>query len=185
LEEAMRRTKWEVLILTSALALTFLGVRAAAAPQLGKQESQKETKQSITIYHVSYKVSEVENGKTINSRSYALMAQPGKTALIRVGNRVPYSIGNNSQYQFQDVSMNIDCTVNRQEGGMIVDTRLRMATLSGKKKISADASVPVLGTLSLTDSTTATLGKPALVGSIDDVASNRHYVIEVTVTEAK
>lgn len=186
----MRKKKWKVLILTSALALTFLGPRANAAQQSGKKEqnehaAKQQAAQDSTIYRVRYKVNELENGKTINSRSYTLMAQPGKTAQLRVGSRVPYTSGKSSQFFFQDISMNIDCTLNKHEDSLMVDTRLSANILKGKETISGDMSVPVFGTLELTDATTATVGKPASVGSLDDVSSNRRYVIEVTVTKAE
>jgi hypothetical protein len=190
LEGVMRKTKWNALILTSALALTFLGPQTNAMSQPGKQsqsgeQAKQKASQSVTIYRVSYKVNELENGKTINSRSYTLMAQPDKTARLRVGSRVPYASGKGSQFSFQDISMNIDCTLNKHEDSLIVDTRLSTNILKGKEKMSGDSSIPVFGTLELTDATTATVGKPAFVGSIDDVGSNRRYVIEVTVTKAK
>ena len=81
--------------------------------------------------------------------------------------------------------MDIDCTLNKQEDGLIVGTNLSMDTFKGRETISGDTSVPIFGTLGLTDTTIALIGTPAFVGSIDDVNSNRHYVIEVTVTKAK
>jgi hypothetical protein len=184
----MGTARSNVLILIAALALTSLGVPVIAAAQPGEQpqneqSAKKEAAADSTVYRVSYKVNEVENGKTINSRSYTLMAQPDKPARVRVGSRVPYGIGKG--FEFQNINMNIDCTLNKQEDSLIVDTRLEMDTLKGKETISEDRSIPVFGTLSLTDATTAVIGKPAFVGSFDDVASNRHYVIEVTVTKAK
>jgi opacity protein-like surface antigen len=186
----MRKTKWNVFILTSALALTFLAAQAAAAPQPGQQSqdeqaAKKETAPDSTIYRVSYKVNEVENGKTNNSRSYTLMAQTDKRASTRIGSQVPYSTGNGIQYW--SVGMNIDCTLNKREGGLLVDTRLHMSTVASKENIPPAGSVPVpvFGDFSLEDITAAVEGKPAFVGSIDDVNSNRQYVIEVTVTEAK
>ena len=81
--------------------------------------------------------------------------------------------------------MNIDCTLDKQEDGLLVRTTLSMHTSKGQHTISPDTSVPIFGQLELKDTTSATLGKPAFVGSADDVASNRHYVIEVIVTKAQ
>jgi hypothetical protein len=184
----MRKTRTNVFILTSALALTFLGARALAAPQPGGQEqstpaARKEAPPDISIYRVHYKMDEIENAKTINSRSYTLMAQPGKNASVRIGSRVPYSTGKDIQYQ--DVGMSIDCTIHQQASNLIVETTLIMNTVAGKETMPSGASNPVFGRVTLLDNTSATLGKPTFVGSIDDVASSRHYVVEVTVTEAK
>lgn len=191
MEETVRRTMWNTLVLTAALALTFVGARATAAPQPGiqgqsEQASPKEASQSVSIYKVSYKVNEVENGKTTNSRSYVLMARPGKTMRLRIGSKVPYSTGGKEigSIQYTDVGMNIDCTLDEQEPTLLVATALSLNTVTGSRPISSDLSNPVFGQVSLQDTTQATLGKPAFVGSIDDVSSNRRYVIEVTVTKA-
>jgi hypothetical protein len=185
----MRKTKWNVLILPAALALTFLGAGTTAAPQPGKQEqtgnaAKEQANQSVNIYRVSYKVNESENGKTMNSRSYVLMAQPGKTMRVRIGSRVPYAAGQNV-IQYQDVGVNIDCTIGEQAATLLVHTILDMNTVAGKETIASGISNPVFGQLRLQDTAPATIRKPAFVGSLDDMASNRHYEIEVTVTRAK
>ncbi|HKT13226.1 MAG TPA: hypothetical protein VJW77_15500 [Terriglobia bacterium] len=191
----MRKATWNVLIMTSALALTFLGTPTAAAPQLGKQsQSGQETKenasQNVTIYRVNYKVSEVENGNTINSRSYTLMAQPGKNMSLRIGNRVPYTTatgvgGGVSSVQYWNVGMNIDTTIDGNGENLLVHTQMEMNSLAAKEPQSALEHPPIFNELRLVDTTSATIGKPAFVGSLDDISSNRHYVIEVTVTGAK
>ena len=185
----MRVKMWNGLILFSALTLTSLGAQASALPQSGKQgegehTARKEVASVVSIYRVSYKVNELENGKTVNSRSYVLMAEPGKIMNVRIGSRVPYSPGKDL-VQYQDVGMDIDCTVGEQGASLLVNTTLSMNTVAGSRAVSSDLSNPVFNQLRLRDITPATLGKPAFVGALDDMASNRHYVIEVTVTEAK
>jgi hypothetical protein len=182
----MRKTKWNALILAPALALTFLGARSNASPRPEKQEqsehaAKKEVVPDSSIYRVHYKMNELESGKTVNSRSYTLMAQPDITASVRIGSKVPYSSGKDIQYQ--DVGMNIDCTINQQANALLVHTTLSMSTVAGKETMLSGGSNPVFGQVRIQDATSATIGKPAFVGSIDDVVSNRRYVIEVTVTK--
>ncbi|TAM84740.1 MAG: hypothetical protein EPN47_01095 [Acidobacteria bacterium] len=184
----MQKARWNVFILISTLALGFLGTRAAAAPQPAEQPqngqaAKKETASDSAIYRVSYKVNEVENGKTINSRSYTMTANMGSLVEARIGSRVPYSTGKDIQYQ--DVGMNIDCTLREQEGKLQVHTVLDMTTLASKETSPSLPGQPVFGHMRLMDVTPATIGESAFVGSADDVASNRHYVIEVTVTRAE
>lgn len=184
----MRTTQWKILVLTSVLAYSFMGSKAVAAPQPGRQghsetSSNKESATDFRIYRVSYRVNQVEDAKTINSRSYTLMTQIGSRASTRIGSQVPYSTGKDIQYQ--DVGMNIDCNLIKQGGNLLVQTWLNMNTVAGKETMPSGAQNPVFGRFQIQDITSATIGKPAFVGSIDDVASNRHYLIEVTVTETK
>lgn len=58
-----------------------------------------------------------------------------------------------------------------------------MNTLASKEQQPALEHPPIFNDLRLVDTTSATGGKPAFVGSLDGVASNRHYVTEVTVTK--
>jgi chorismate synthase len=195
LEEVMQKAKWNVFILT--LALGFSGAQAAAAPRPAGQNPQekifkKAEPQSANVYRVKYTVSEVENGKTINARSYVMMVKPGTMARTTITSRVPYLIEANKQrgelaspsYQFQDVGTTIFCQVTEQEDRLLVRTRLNMSSVSGEKALPPGGSPPVFGELSLEDDTLAEVGKTAFVGSVDETTSNRRYVVEVTVTKA-
>ncbi|MEJ2010186.1 MAG: hypothetical protein P8Z30_18865 [Acidobacteriota bacterium] len=183
----MRNTKSNVTILATALALTFFcgqTIAASAAPlqDQPQQAANKEAAQNVSIYRVHYKIDEVENGKTVNSRSYVMMAQTGKTASTRIGGRVPYVVS--SGIELQGVAMNIDSTLSDQNGRLLVSTRLMMNVLATKQPPVPSDRAPVFNQMTIDDVTYASLGKPAFVGSLDDVASNRRYVVEVTVTRA-
>jgi len=185
----MRKTKSNILILLSAATLTFFCAQAKAAPQPGRPEpgqsaSTKDPAQDFNNYRVSYKVNELENGKTVNSRAYTLMAKIGPMATVRIGSQVPYPAGNDIHYR--DVGMNIDCRLDSsgQEGKLIVHTKVSMMSLQGKGTGSLTDN-PVFGNFQVESFTVATLGKPAFVGSADDMATNRRFVIEVTVTKAE
>ena len=186
----MRKLKWNILILAPALALTFLCAQATAAPRPMKQEhseqaTNKPAATDINNYRVKYKVDEVENSKTINSRSYTMMVKTGSSATVRIGSRVPYFVGE-KQFLYQNVGLNIGCKISREEGRLIVHTKVDMSSVQGK--LAGGAYVyeanPVFGQFQVENSAVVNLGKPAFVGSADDVASNRHYEIHVTVTRA-
>lgn len=181
----MRKTKWKILILTSALALAFLRVQAAIAAGPAKQDqphqaASNEKPQKVEVYRAHYKVDEVENGKTINSRSYTMTVNTGSSATIRIGSRVPYNTGKSIYYQ--DIGMDINCYISNREGRIIVHTKISLMSLAEKQ---AGLSTPVFRQFQFENSAVAILEKPLFVGSADDVASNRRYVIEVTVTKAK
>ncbi len=184
----MRRTKWNVLLLASALALTLLCAHAVAAPRHGEQNqpeqsAKKDQDQSVHVYRVTYKISELENGKTINARSYTLMARTRAVATAHVGSRVPMDLGGN-KIQYQDIGVTVRCIVTNQEASVLVQTDVSMITLGGEEPVTSPGPpLPVERNLGLLDVTSVAMGKPVLVGSIDDVVSNHRYVIEVTVTK--
>ena len=183
----MRKTKLNVLILTSAMMLALVGTQATAAPQPGEQEqsgpaARRETNQSVNVYRVSYKVNEMENGKIINSRSYTLMAKAGDRANANIGSRIPVVF--QGKLDYHNVGMAFSCVIHPQQENLVVHSEFNLNTLAEKEPTSTPLPPPVMRQLFLKDDTVATIGKPAFVGSIDDVASNRRYVIEVTVTKA-
>jgi len=52
-------------------------------------------------------------------------------------------------------------------------------------EMSSTPSTPVIRRLHLEDDTLVVPGKPAVVGSIDDVTADRRYEVEVTATKVK
>lgn len=184
----MRNTNRNLMIVVPILAFTFFCARAIAAPHHSERsQDQHATRHDpatdFNNYRVSYRVDEVENGKTINSRSYTLMVRAGTTATVRIGSRVPYSTG--PRVQYQDVGMNIDCRIRNEDGKVVVHTKVSMMSLAGKGAQASSEPNPVFGQFQVENNSVVTLGKPEFVGSADDVASNRRYVIEVTVTRAR
>ncbi len=171
-------------------------VRAQEAKETPSSEAAA-TVSSPTIYRVEYVVREIEKGKATNTRSYVLMAhsdRKGKSerAAFRVGSRVPIltSTGKTEgvpatmQVQYYDVGMNIDCRLWDTDKGLIVDTNLEMNSVANAE-MSSTPSTPVIRRLHLEDDTLVVLGKPGMVGSIDDVTADRRYEVEVTATKVK
>jgi len=147
------------------------------------------------IYRVEYVVREIEKGKPANTRSYILMARSdvkgrGEWAKFRVGSRVPIPTTMtktegplaSTQFQYQNVGMNIDSRLSGTDKGLIVGTILDLTSVGNPEMSGA---LPVLRQLRLEDDTLVVPGKPALVGSIDDVTADRRYEIEVTATKIK
>lgn len=187
MEGPMRKIKPNVPILIAALALTLIGPRAVAAPKPAQQSQneqagKKEPAPNSTVYRVSYRVNEMENGKTINSRSYTLMARAGEREFANIGSRIPVAF--QGKLEYHDVGMAVSCIIRPEGDKLIVHSGFNLNTIAEKEPASV-LPPPVTRQFSLEDDTLATVRKPAFVGSIDDVASNRHYEIVVTVTEAK
>ena len=184
----MQRTKLNVLVVIAALALVFAGARTSAAPEPGRQgqsgeAAKREAAPDSRVYRVSYKVNEMENGRIINSRSYTLMAKAGDRAQGNIGSTIPVVF--QGKLDYNNVGMDFSCIIHPQQEGLLVHSEFNLRTLAEKEAASTPAPPPVTRRLFLSDDTLATVGKPAFVGSIDDVASNRRFVIEVTVTKAR
>jgi len=70
--------------------------------------------QPVHYYHLDFLVEELDaTGKTINTRSYSttVSTAPHSPMSIRTGSRIPIvtgSSGGNTQFQYQDIGVNID-----------------------------------------------------------------------------
>ncbi len=184
----MLKTKLNVLLLACFLASPFLCAQAIAAPHAhnrsqSEQAPKKDKTDNANVYRVAYRISELENGKTINSRSYTLMAKTGSMANTRVGSRIPVDVGAKG-IQYQDVGIYLYCTVREQDGKPIIRTIINVSTVADAEAATSPGPPPIMRNLSLADDTAiVSEGKPTFVGSVDDVTSNRRYVVEVTVTK--
>src|SRR5579863_4506613 len=65
--------------------------------------------EKTTVYRMEYTVIETEGAKKLTSRTYTLVTEDHKRAVMRVGTRVPIRNGENS-YNYMDVGVNLDAT---------------------------------------------------------------------------
>lgn len=156
-----------------------------AAPQEATETKQPEPKQ-VSVYHLEYIVTELEDGKRINSRNYSLSAGTDGRASLRVGSRVPYSTGPAStQYQYQDVGVNIDCQPQERGGVVFLWTRFASSGMIPPDTGTSNPYAPLFREVKFDGTSIVNLSKPTVIALLDDVATNRRYEVEVTVTKVK
>ncbi len=198
----MRRMMVQGLLLVlvaTAFPLTVMNAAAQGASTEKRSEAASEksaedlkaatTRKAANVYRVDFTIREIEGGRVLNSRKYMLMVEDQQWARTRVGNRIPYRAGvGEGQWQYQDVGINIDCKAHEPEDRQVLlDTRISAPSLAAPEPSSGESSgrLPVLRNLSMEVTAAVTLGKPTIIGSMDDVTSNHRYEIEATVTPVK
>jgi hypothetical protein len=91
--------------------------------------------------------------------------------------------------QYQDVGINIDCRPDERDNQVLLETRFESSSVVTPEKPTEERGNPYLGPVirrvRLSGHALVTLGKPTVIGTLDDVATNRRYEIEVTVTKVK
>jgi hypothetical protein len=158
------------------------------------QESEETTAGGTTVqnapkhangYRVEFVIRELEEGKRVNVRSYLMMVVENRVAKVRVGSRVPYAAGEH-QFQYQDVGMNIDCRLFQEpDNSLALVTSIDWSSLAANEGAGSLPNNPVLRQLKFTADSLIPPAKPTVIGSMDDVASNHRYEIEVTATKVK
>jgi Tfp pilus assembly major pilin PilA len=154
-----------------------------------KSESKPEdTDKPVHAYRVDFSVNELEDGKKINTRHYSMNVNSGDRNQVKIssGARISKDTGATSevptepQPDFLNVTTHIYCRV--QERG---DEVLLAVDGVISNVLNPPKSRPVSRDIDIMGSTVATLGKPVIIGSVDDPASNREFQLEVTATKLK
>jgi hypothetical protein len=157
---------------------------AQEAPKPAAEAKPVAQAKSLSVYHLVFVVRELDGSKVVNSRTYALSVLDHDRGKIRAGSRVPVQFGENN-FQYQDVGINIDCRVQERESGVLLDAKLEMPGVASPEDMSGKSPQPVFRNLSLEEQPEVPLGKPTIIGRLDDVGTNHHFEFEVTATKVE
>jgi len=181
----MRKTMavWTVVILGFMICWGAAG-QAQEAEQVkptGEGKAVAAPEKPVHAYRLDFSVRELEEGKTINTRQYSLNLNADDSNEIKIGTRVPVESGQ-GQYQYIDVGTSIWCRIGERSEGIPLSVR---AEISNFAVPDHETGHPVIRQLKIDASTLALLGKPMIIGSVDDPNSKRQFQLEVTVTKLK
>jgi 3D (Asp-Asp-Asp) domain-containing protein len=174
---------WTVVILGFMICRGAAGhaQEAEQAKPAVETKAGATTEKPVHAYRLDFSVKELEDGKTINTRQYSMNMQADDNNEIKIGTRVPVESGQ-GQYQYIDVGTSIWCRIGERSEGIPL---LVKAEVSNFAIPDHESGHPVIRQLKIDASTLALLGKPMIVGSVDDPNSKRQFQLEVTVTKLK
>ncbi len=164
------------------MVVMMAGLRSASA--------QDDDKKVQSAYKLDFTVSEMEEGKKINTRQYAMNSRSGDANEIKIGTRVPVETNRQGEFQYLDVGTNIWCRL--KDAADVASLRSNVL-LNVKADITNFAMPeqqgqrvqPVIRQLRIEASTIGVPGKSLLVGTVDDPNSKRQFQLEVTVTKLR
>jgi hypothetical protein len=173
-------------IAATALILTLIvggGFRKASAQDSSASKAAPEVEKVVNAYRLDFSVNEFEDGKKINSRQYSMNLNADDANEIKIGTRVPVE-SKQGEFQYLDVGTNIWCRIGERANGLPISVRAEISNFAMPDQQGQQLR-PVLRQLSIRASTLAQLGKPMVIGSVDDPNSKRQFQLEVTVTKLK
>jgi hypothetical protein len=185
------RKEIAVLILVLAVGLCFLP--GGAHGQEGSKESNPETPKvrPVQPYRLDFSFNEVADGKVVNTRHYSMNLTAGNANEIKIGTKVPVttsssSSGGTAQYQYIDVGTQIWSQLREHGDELLLVVRGEVSNLDMTSPTEhAEAFAPVVRQIKIDGDTLLVVGKPILIGSVDDPNSKRQFQLEVTVTKLK
>jgi len=178
-----------------AAALTAMVVILGAFPRAGAQDSSAKASSDAdkvqNAYRIDFLISEMEDGKKINTRQYSMNSHPLDESEIKIGSRVPVE-AKQGEFQYLDVGSNIECKLwdeTRMTGlgsNVFLKVEAELSNFAAPdQQAAAQQFHPVVRQLRIKASSTVIPGKPMVVGVVDDPNSKRQFQLEVTVTKLK
>ena len=136
------------------------------------------------FYKLDFVVKELEGGKVLNTRNYAVTASLEGSCSIRTGGKVPFDPSRNGlppHFNSYDVGVNIDCHHLREtQMGLSLDVNADMSSVLEEQK--ATPSVPTIRQNKWSSTVIVPFKKPTVIFSSDDVNSKRQMQLELTAT---
>jgi len=185
---------------TASLIIAAIVVFAVAAPRSSAQEnsSSKPEPKPAAAYHLDFALNELEDGKKINTRQYAMdliaiqMGQRGypfsNRKDLKIGTRVPVET-DQGKVEYLDIGTSIGCLAVIDEAGQLnLDTHAEVSSIVPRAPTDTyrpSLSNPILRQLSIESGTAITLGKLTPLGVVDDPDSKRQFQLEVTVSKLR
>ena len=145
------------------------------------------------FFKLAFVIYELDDGKRTNQRDYMMIGRTdNQPSTIRVSTRVPIYTevkGNDKQYTYIDAGLRINCSLKEQ-----VDRRLQfhcdieMSSFVRPEQIvgaigHAGPEAPVMRSTRTESWALLTLGKPAILNTVDDINSAKRMQVEVTATK--
>ena len=166
---------------TAFICLAVVGACAALRAQEAKPRE---------AYKVEYVFSEWQDNKKVNARTYTLLVRPMDKASLRLGSRVPIATGSlgttenvvSTQFQYLDVGMNIDCTLEPLDSDVILATTVEVSRLGPEQ---AKEVHPVVRQTKFQVRDLVPIGKPTVLSNADEVDGTGRFQIEATVAKIR
>src|SRR6266496_3384302 len=108
---------------------TLLTLMCSAAVAQDKSENNARAQDEANFYKLDFVVRELEDGKTVNTRNYTLMARSGEWQQLRVGTRVPVTM-QEKKVDYMDVGLSVDCRIFGQEDNAALMTKAEITSFA-------------------------------------------------------
>jgi hypothetical protein len=137
-------------------------------------------------YRLTYTMTETDNGKRVTQQRFAVIVASGSKTDFKQGSKVPLVTGTSdaaagsqsSQVQYQDVGFEIEASLNANLDGVKLRSKIAESSVADEKS-GIGAQDPIFRQTTLDGTSTLTLGKPLVLGSLDIPGTTRHQEVEV------
>ena len=179
------------LIMVSAFAI---GQDKESSPST-RQETTSTAIQRVPArdtYRLEYTITELEDGKKLNARSFAVLCEDrgGPTrGVLKVGTRFPVTslgeAGKPAEVQYLDLGINIEARLDLTASGELsLQSDFEMSSMA-EDPAAHNANFPVIRQFRITSFNAVIPGKPTAIATADDVTTHRQYQIQLTAAKLR
>jgi hypothetical protein len=165
-----------------------------AAIRVGAQDSAPakaaaEAPEPGHSYRLDFTLNEIEDGKKINSRQYAMNLNTGDQSELKIGTRVPVEV-KQGEIQYLDVGTSIWCRLRDRRdvswlgSDVMLNVRAELSNFAIPDQ-QGQSMRPAIRQMKMDSSAIATASKGMVIGTVDDPNSKRQFQLEVMVTKLK
>jgi hypothetical protein len=173
-------------ILGVALALT-------ASSACAQPATTKDAPRSSKPYRVTYTFTEMDGSKTIGVQHYAVIVVEGGRTTLKNGSKVPVATGSynvqgsaQTQFTYLDIGTNLDTTLVEEVDGLWrLKCKVEQSSVAEQRNTIAGVDEPVIRESVMEMSTSVTLGKPQVLGTLDLAGTTHRLEIEVVMEAVK
>src|SRR5579864_6508254 len=175
-------------ILLTALTLG-IGMTPALTQEASAAKPASESAEPGHAYQLDFTVSEMEEGKKINSRQYSMNLNAGDQDEMKIGTRVPVE-PKNGEFQYLDVGTSIWCRLRDRRdiawltNDVMMNVRTEISNFAVPEQ-QGQSSRPIIRQMKIDASTIAMTGKPMVIGAVDDPNAKRQFQLEVMVSRLR
>lgn len=180
----MRKATTVVILMFAFVLCGGIGGAFAQESTPSSKPAAQDNPSPVEAYRLDFSVNEMEDGKKINTRQYAMNLNGNDGNDIKIGTRVPVEI-THDQFQYIDVGTSIWSRLQARDGQLRLEVRAEISNFAIPDQAEGHDARPLIRQLKINASTIALLNKPMVVGSVDDPNSKRQFQLEVTVTKLR
>jgi hypothetical protein len=160
--------------------------QSVAAKPAAQENMHNERPKPVQPFRLDFILSELENGKKINTRHCSMNLTAGNMNEIKIGTRVPVSTGEGSLFQYMDVGTNIWANLREVSNDLQLEVKSDVSNLDmSSTRDHSTNSAPIVRQIQLSGKTLLVVGKPMTIGKIDDPNSNHEFQLDVTATKLR
>ena len=137
-------------------------------------------------YRLTFTFADSDNGKRVGIQHISMIVAAGQRTVLKQGDKIPVATGTygkgsdpmQTQFQYLDIGMNLDATLEDTPNGLQLKSKVEQSSL-GEPSTIAGIQEPVIRQTDIEGTSKLSPGKPLTLGSIDVTGTTRHIDIEV------